>query len=239
MEITNVLLQGAVLGFSIAAPVGPIAVLCIRRTLNQGLVTGAVSGLGAAAADALYGAIVGFGLASLHDLLLRMQMFLSILGGIFLVYLGIKTVFAKPSNQAAEATGGKGVAGAFLSTFLLTLSNPLTILAFAAVVAALGLKTGVDYPTAVSFVTGVFIGSAAWYLVLAAVVSQLRTQLNESMFRLINQISGLIILGFGVYILWSAGYMIYTDVSQAIRGAVGQAKAAMVTEGVMRRILPF
>ena len=239
MEITNVLLQGAVLGFSIAAPVGPIAILLIRRTLSQGLFVGAVSGLGAASADAFYGAIVGFGLASLHNALIKMQFFLSILGGAFLVFLGIKTLFAKPTSQASEPTGGQGVAGAFLSTFLLTLSNPMTLLAFAAVITALGLKTGVDYPTAVSFVTGVFIGSAAWYLALTALVSQARTRMNEATFRIINQISGIIILGFGIYILWSAGYILYMEIAGAVAGAVGQAKRAMVMQGVMNRLMPL
>jgi threonine/homoserine/homoserine lactone efflux protein len=239
MEITNVLVQGVVLGFSIAAPVGPIAILLMRRTLNQGLFVGAVSGLGAATADALYGAIVGFGLASLHNALIKMQFFLSILGGAFLVFLGIKTLFAKPSNQAAEPASGNGVAGAFISTFLLTLSNPMTLLAFAAVVTALGLKTGVDYPTAVSFVTGVFIGSAGWYLLLTALVSQARTKMNESAFRIVNQISGIIILGFGIYILWSAGYILYMEINQAIAGAVGQAKRAMVGQAIFSRLMPF
>lgn len=238
MEITNVLLQGTVLGFSIAAPVGPIAVLCLRRSLNQGPVIGAASGLGAASADALYGAIVGFGLASVHDTLLKMQWLLGVLGGIFLVFLGFKTLFAQPTKQTSEASRGNGIAGAFVSTFLLTLSNPLTMLAFAAVIAAMGLKTDLNYGTAVSFVTGVFLGSAAWYLLLTAVAWKLRAQINDAMFRLINQISGIIILAFAVYILWSAGYMIYLEITQTIQGYVGQAKAAAVVN-TFSRILPF
>ena len=239
MKVMNGLLEGAVLGFSIAAPVGPIALLCIRRTINRGFTEGIVSGLGAAAADTLYGAIVGFGLATLHEILLKMQMLLSILGGIFLIYLGIKTIFAKPATQSSDTAAGKGLAGAFLSTFFLTLSNPLTILAFAAVVAALGLETGVDYATATSFVTGVFIGSAGWYVGLSALVSQLRTQMNEGMFRLINQISGIIILAFAVYILWSAGYMLWQEVSDAIAGYIGDAKGAMIAGHVLKTIMPF
>jgi threonine/homoserine/homoserine lactone efflux protein len=239
MKVMSGLLEGAVLGFSIAAPVGPIALLCIRRTINRGFAEGVASGLGAAVADTLYGAIVGFGLASLHKVVLKMQMFLSILGGIFLIYLGIKTIFAKPATQASETSAGKGLAGAFLSTFFLTLSNPLTILAFAAVVAALGLETSVDYATATSFVTGVFLGSAGWYLLLSGIVTQIRSQVNEGMFRLINQISGIIILAFAIYILWSAGYMLWQEVSDAIAGYVGEAKGAMVASQVMKTILPF
>lgn len=239
MKVMNGLLEGIILGFSIAAPVGPIALLCIRTTINQGFTSGIAAGLGAASADALYGAIVGFGLATLHQIVLKMQMFLSILGGAFLIYLGIKTMFAKPTTQTPTASNGKGLTGAFLSTFFLTLSNPLTILAFAAVVAAMGLETGVDYATACTFVTGVFLGSGAWYLLLSGLVTQVRTKINENMFRIVNQISGAIILAFAIYILWSAGYMLWQEVSHAVSGYVGQAKGAMIAGQVFKTLLPF
>ena len=127
----SLLLRGLIIGFSIAAPVGPIGVLCIRRTLAQGRAAGLVSGLGAASADALYGCVAGFGLTFVSGLLIAQQSWLKLLGGVFLCYLGVRTLLAQPAERAAAA-GGMGLAGAYGSTFLLTLTNPTTILSFAA-----------------------------------------------------------------------------------------------------------
>jgi len=132
------LLRGLVIGFSIAAPVGPIGVLCIRRTLADGRATGLAVGLGAAAADAVYGAIAGFGLTAVSSLLVRQQGILRLVGGLFLCYLGVRTFLARPADRAARA-GGAGLVGAFTSTFGLTLTNPATILSFVAVFAGLGI----------------------------------------------------------------------------------------------------
>src|SRR5690242_13032805 len=131
-------LRGLLLGFSIAAPVGPIGVLCIRRTLADGRVVGFVSGLGAATADAFYGAVAGFGLTVISALLIEQRFWLRLIGGGFLLYLGVRTVLARPAERAASA-GGKGLAGAYGSTLFLTLTNPLTILSFAAIFAGLGV----------------------------------------------------------------------------------------------------
>ena len=131
------LLSGLLIGFSIAAPVWPIGVLCIRRTLVEGPLHGLVSGLGAATADALYGCIAAFGLASISNMLVQQQLGLRVIGGSFLCLLGVRTILAKPSEKP---TNGKklGLAGAYGSTFLLTLTNPVTILSFAAAFASLG-----------------------------------------------------------------------------------------------------
>ena len=120
-------LRGLLIGFSIAAPVGPIGVLCIRRTLAQGRVAGFVSGLGAASADMVYGAIAAFGLTAVTGLLVRQQEWLRLLGGLFLCYLGLRTLLARPGGSSADAEG-RSRAGAYLSTFALTLTNPMTIL---------------------------------------------------------------------------------------------------------------
>src|SRR5215212_10024460 len=124
---TSLLLKGLLIGFSIAAPVGPIGVLCIRRTLAQGRAAGLVSGLGAASADAVYGCIAGFGLTFISGLLISQQGWLRLIGGGFLLYLGIKTLLSRPAEQPASA-GGTGLARAYASTQLLTLTNPATIL---------------------------------------------------------------------------------------------------------------
>ncbi len=132
------LFKGLVIGFSIAAPVGPISVLCIRRTLAKGRLSGIVSGLGAATADAVYGCVAVLGLTFISNGLINQQVWLRLIGGLFLCYLGIKTFFAKPAKRTALA-GGNSLAGAYTSTFFLTLTNPMTILFFAAVIAGFGL----------------------------------------------------------------------------------------------------
>jgi len=197
-------LRGLAIGFSIAAPVGPIGVLCIRRTLAEGRLCGFASGLGAATADAVYGCVAGFGLTAVSDLLVSQQTGLRLIGGLFLVYLGVKSFFARPAGSAATPNGG-ALAGAYASTFLLTLTNPMTILSFAAVFAGLGLGGGAtNYAGAALLVLGVFLGSALWWLCLSGGVGLFREKLNDDHFRWVNRISGTIIAGFGLLALLSS-----------------------------------
>jgi threonine/homoserine/homoserine lactone efflux protein len=198
----SLFLRGLVIGLSIAAPVGPIGVLCIRRTLAQSRGYGLVSGLGAATADAVYGCVAGFGLTFISSFLVNQQMWLRLVGGAFLCYLGIKTLLAKPAEEAAEARG-TGLLGAYSSTFFLTLTNPMTILSFAAIFAGLGIaETGGDYASAAILVLGVFIGSALWWLLLSGGVSLFRSKFTPQALVWVNRISGLIVVGFGVFALW-------------------------------------
>lgn len=200
----SVLLRGLVIGFSIAAPVGPIGVLCIRRTLSDGRAAGFVSGLGAATADALYGCVAAFGLTAISSVLVQQQMALRIVGGAFLLYLGVRTLLSRPAAQAAPATA-VGLLGAYASTFFLTVTNPMTILSFAAVFAGLGLGTSNhDYGAASTLVAGVFIGSAAWWLLLSVGLGLFRERVGPQYLRWVNRISGLIIIAFGVLALAGA-----------------------------------
>ncbi len=199
----NFLLRGLVIGFSIAAPVGPIGVLCIRRTLAEGRAAGLVSGLGAATADALYGCIAGFGLTFISNFLISQQLWLRLIGGGFLCYLGLRTCLSKPAAQAASAQG-KGLVGAYASTFFLTVTNPMTILSFAAIFAGLGAGgTSGNYLSAAVLVLGVFGGSALWWLILSGGVSLFRKKFDSRLLRGVNVISGLIIMGFGLAALLS------------------------------------
>jgi len=198
------LLRGLAIGFSIAAPVGPIGVLCIRRTLAEGRVSGLVSGLGAATADAIYGCIAGFGLTFISNFLVSQQLWLRLIGGVFLCYLGIKTLLAKPAEQAATARGN-GLVGAYASTFILTLTNPITIISFAAIFAGLGLaSTGGEYLSAGILVLGVFIGSSLWWLILSGGVGVFQNKFNPHGLQWVNRISGVIITAFGLFALLSA-----------------------------------
>ncbi len=197
------LLRGLVMGFSIAAPVGPIGALCIRRTLTDGRASGFVSGLGAATADAIYGSIAAFGLKAVADGLTSQQTWLRWAGGLFLVYLGVRTLISRPSERTAVAPSGS-LAGAYLSTFFLTVTNPMTILSFAGVFAGLGLggATG-RYAAASLMVGGVFAGSALWWLMLSGGVGLFREALvRPGSLIWVNRISGLIIAGFGALALW-------------------------------------
>lgn len=193
----QLVVRGFLLGLAIAAPVGPIGVLCIRRTLSEGRAIGFISGLGAASADLLYGCVTAFGLTAISGLLVRQQTWLRLVGGLFLCYLGIRTLLARPGNTAAGAKGS-GPFGAYFSTLLLTLTNPVTILSFAAVFAGLGVGTTANsYAAAGAIVLGVFLGSAAWWFTLSGGVSLLRDRFNQRALLWVNRISGIIILGFG------------------------------------------
>lgn len=193
--------RGLIIGFSIAAPVGPIGILCIRRTLVEGRLFGLLSGLGAATADATYGAIAGFGLTFISAILMGQAFWFRLLGGAFLCYLGVKTLLSQPATESASAKQ-LGLWGAYASTVFLTLTNPATILSFAAVFAGLGLaNTGGDYGAATILVLGVFTGSALWWLFLSSGVSALRSRFNPRGLRWLNRVSGLILLIFGIIAL--------------------------------------
>jgi threonine/homoserine/homoserine lactone efflux protein len=200
------LASGLVIGFSIAAPVGPIGVLCIRRTLANGRLSGIASGFGAATADAVYGCIAAFGLTFISTLLIQYQFWLRLIGGVFLCLLGVKTILAKPSEKVCTEKG-RGLVGAYGSTFLLTLTNPLTILSFAAVFAGLGVGSAyADYGSAALLVFSVFAGSALWWLILSGVVSLARAKVTVNVMKWINRVSGAVILAFGIFALVSIAF---------------------------------
>jgi threonine/homoserine/homoserine lactone efflux protein len=201
MQEIHYLIKGLIIGISIAVPVGPIGILCIRRTLSRGRMVGFLSGLGAATADGFYGAIAGFGLTFLVDFLIGKQIWLRLIGGAVLCILGAKTFLSKPAEQGTSVDGSSRW-HAYLSTFFLTLTNPLTILFFVAVFAGLGIGTeGGHYLLAGILVSGVFTGSAMWWLVLSGFTGLLQKLLNPKRLQWLNRISGLIILGFGLFAL--------------------------------------
>jgi threonine/homoserine/homoserine lactone efflux protein len=196
---TALFFRGLLLGFAIAAPVGPIGLLVIQRTLNEGRLVGLLSGLGAATADAIYGAMAAFGLSLLTAFLVEQQMWLGLAGGLFLCYLGVRIVTAPPAERVA-AVESRGLLGAWSTTLALTLTNPMTILAFVAIFAGAGLATsGGDTTAALLLVTGVFLGSAAWWLLLSGGVSLLRGFVNAQTLRWINWIAGGVIVAFGAF----------------------------------------
>ena len=192
------------IGFSIAAAVGPISLLCVQRTLQHGQRIGFASGLGIASADAIYGLIGGLGLTVITNFLVGLQFYLRLIGGIVLVYLGIKSFLVKGEIRAAKEHPN-GVASYFLATssiFLLTLSNPLTIISFLAIYSGIGvLELEHHWIDAVAFSLAIFIGSSLWWSVLVSGVNQLRNRFKVSMLFQLNRISGAVIAGFGMIIL--------------------------------------
>ncbi len=201
MNASSLFWRGLVIGFAIAAPVGPIGLLCIQRTLQNGRKHGLVSGLGAASADAVYGTIAGFGLTVISNALVKQQLWLSLIGGLFLLYLGIRTFFAPPAGESAQAKAS-GLAQAYGTTFILTLTNPVTILSFIAIFAGMGLAAeDRGAGEAMTLVAGVTTGSAAWWLLLSGGVSLLRDKFNQTAMRWVNRAAGIIIGGFGLYTL--------------------------------------
>ena len=197
-------LRGLVLGFTIAAAVGPISLLCIRRTLAEGRLVGLVSGMGVATADATYGAIAAFGLTAVTDLLVDWRRALGIVGGAFLLWLAWRTFRSVPGEAATDAGNGRrGLAGAYLSILALTLTNPMTILSFAALFVGLGV-TGGDAAGATLLTLGVLAGSAAWWVVLVTVVGAVRSRLTTTGLRRVNVVSGLVIGAFAIVAIGSA-----------------------------------
>lgn len=189
--------KSLLLGLSIAAPVGPIGLLCINRTLNYGRLAGFLSGLGAATADMIYAAFAAFGFGLAVRRIVEQQTWTEIIGALFLIYIGVKIFMSKPASQAANASG-KNLINMFVSTWLLTMANPVTILSFTAMFAGLGFveQTG-SLSASFTLVSGVFLGSALWWLLLSGGVYIFKTKLMPYL-GAVNKISGLLIVLLGV-----------------------------------------
>lgn len=187
-------LKSALIGLSIAAPVGPIGLLCIQRTLDHGPRAGLATGLGAAVADAMYGAIGAFGVTAIITLLTDARQVLALGGALFLLWLAWSAWHGAEPRQAAAARGGVKGWHAFGGTFLLTMSNPMTILSFIAVFSS--LAGGMAAASPAWMIAGVFIGSAAWWFVLVGMVAQLRERLRAAHLRWIRRGSALLLAGF-------------------------------------------
>ncbi|MFS2161804.1 LysE family translocator [Pseudomonas sp. Pseusp122] len=196
---TLLFLKSVLIGLSIAAPVGPIGLLCIQRTLGHGARIGFISGLGAAAADACYGALGAFGISAITRVFVALVTPLALFGALFLAWMGLKMLRATPPEQAASAGDQARALPAFVSVFLLTLSNPLTILSFVAIFATLSggeLLSGAD---GLVMVLGIFCGSALWWLALSFGVSSIRHRLGVGAMQWIDRSAGLFLLGFATW----------------------------------------
>jgi len=196
----SLLLEGIAVGFSIAAPVGAIGFLCIQQTIKGGIKLGVASGLGAATADMMYGILVALGLKASQTILLSYKAPLTIIGGLFLCYLGIRKFFSTPSLNNSKSINDDGLLKAYVITFFLTLTNPATILDFTALFTGLNIDVS-GYVESLNFVGGVFLGSSLWWLLLCFSVALFRKKISSHVLQYINYIAGIAIFSFGVYAL--------------------------------------
>ena len=190
-------IKGIFIGFAMAVPIGPIGIICIRKTLTEGRLRGLIIGLGAATADLLYGCVAAFGLSVISDTLQSQRIWIRLIGGALLLYLGIRTFRSQPANPNIPINSS-GILRSYLTTVFLTLTNPITIFAFIAVFAALGLGNGLGYFSASTLVSGIFIGSCLWFLLLSSGVTLFRKKLDLVGLKWVNRIAGLLIIISGI-----------------------------------------
>jgi threonine/homoserine/homoserine lactone efflux protein len=197
-------LKGLMIGFAVSAPVGPIGVLCIQRSLHNGIKVGLMTGMGAAIANGTYGLIAGFGLTAITNMLVAQQFWIQTIGGFFLLYLGIKLLIKSPQQQANISNSDKSLWHAFTTSFILTLINPVTILFFMAIFVGVGMGNNsyTGYSHAFLLVLGITLGSALWWFFLSgSIVFFLRHRINDKIMKIINCVSGGIVLVFGLFAL--------------------------------------
>jgi threonine/homoserine/homoserine lactone efflux protein len=199
MDALQLLLRGIAAGLAISAPVGPVNVLCVSRTLSKGKVAGIVSGFGAACADSIYGAIAGFSISFVIQFLIRELFWIRLFGGIVLIGIGILYFYKKPKSLEQEKK--ESAHSDFVTTFLLTLTNPTTVLSFLAVLAALRMGQHRAGWLTLVLVAGIFCGSMLWWVILASISNHFRGRVNDSTLRWMNRIAGIAIGGFGIITL--------------------------------------
>lgn len=195
----SIFVKGLIIGFALAAPVGPIAAICVQRTMNQGRLAGFLSGLGSAAADAVYGTAAAFGASFIAEFLLEHGTVMQKVGGAVLVVLGIRLFLTKPADEKARTGGGRSNLGLFLSTFFLTLTNPMTFLAFGAIFATMGLGA-VKGHSILTFdlVAGVTLGALAWWTLLVFAVHAIRRRFTYSKLVWVNRGAGIFVVAVGI-----------------------------------------
>ncbi len=200
----DIFLKGIAAGLVIAVPVGPVAVICIKRAIYYGIPGGVSAGMGAAIADAFFGAVAGFGIAAVSHFLIAQEHWIRGVGGLILVVLGFLFFFypGEPPNKGASRAG---LAGTFLTTFMLTLTNPITIITFLTIFASLGLAGApLSYGAAGFLVAGVFLGSALWWMAISLTVLLARGKIGVDWMPVVKRWCGALIFAFGVYALWDA-----------------------------------
>jgi threonine/homoserine/homoserine lactone efflux protein len=199
----NLFVKGLIVGFCLAAPVGPIAAICVQRTISKRLISGILSGMGAAVADAVYGAIAAFGANIIAEFIIAERSWLQRIGGAILILLGLRLIFFTKVEERKNGVTNRGLFGDFFSTFVLTLTNPMTFVAFAAIFTTMGIGAvrGHSILTA-ELVGGVFAGSALWWLILSSASFLLRNHFDFRKLSAINKATGVFVIAVGVLYLF-------------------------------------
>ena len=196
--------KGLLVGILIAAPVGPVGTLCVQRTFTEGRLNGFISGMGATTADVIFGFIAAFGLTVISNFLIEQQEWLRLVGGLFVSFLGIKILFLNPKNRHIDRPSGRSFLKSFLSAFVMTITNPITILTLALMFAGLGLVVqNAQFGAASLMVFGVFIGSSIIWLALWGLTVTFREKFSLSKMAVVNKVAGMIIIIFGMLSLLS------------------------------------
>ncbi|ODG90565.1 MULTISPECIES: LysE family transporter [Bacillaceae] len=191
------LIKSFILGLSVSAPIGPVGLLCIQRILSKGKTAGFMTGLGASSANLFYASIAAFGFSIVSSFLIEQEFVLRIVGAIFLLYLGIKTFLKRPAKTASNLKG-ESMVSMFISTFLLMITNPVTILNFVAMFAGVGFdQSSTSIESTVSLIIGVFLGAVSWWFILSSVVSLFRNKIITHL-GLVNKMAGLMIVVLGI-----------------------------------------
>lgn len=199
----SLFIKGLIVGFCLAAPVGPIAAICVQRTIAKRWLSGVMSGLGAAAADAVYGTIAAFGATIISEFLISEHDWLQRVGGVILLILGVRLILMQPVERRKNGSQNGDLAGDFMSTFVLTLTNPMTFVAFAAIFATMGIGAVRGRPMlTVELVGGVFAGSAAWWIILCAGAFALRRHFDFRKLVLVNRATGVFVIAVGLVYLF-------------------------------------
>ncbi len=213
MTYLYLILSGVVMGLIAAVPIGPVNLICIRRTFAFGPVNGFMSGLGAALGDGVFAAITGFGLTAIAQLIEGYATVIELIGGAMMVYFGYRTFLAPPLTKVenCENDGVTSLARAMVSTFALTITNPATLLFFTGMFAGLGGLAGGagSFNDAGFVVAGVVAGSAGWWLVLTTVIGLFHTKIDERAMRMINRGSGVLVAAFGLVVLIHLAFKLY------------------------------
>jgi threonine/homoserine/homoserine lactone efflux protein len=198
-------IKGFVIGMMVAAPLGPIGILSLQRTVSEGYLPGLFSGLGISTADAIYGSIAAFGVTAISGFLISQQLWFRLIGGAVICGFGFQVYSQAGSSKISSSTNATNCFGAYFSALILTLMNPALIISFAAIFAGLGIAyTKLNAYSALLLVVGVFSGSAIWWLILSCLARRLKMIFTESFVRRINHVSGVLIVGFGLFLVASA-----------------------------------
>jgi threonine/homoserine/homoserine lactone efflux protein len=203
--VHNIFVKGLIIGFALAAPVGPVAAIVVQRTTNRGLRAGLLSGLGSSSADLFYGTAAAFGASFVTEFFLEHGTWLQRIGGAILVVLGIRLFLSRPPRERVST--GPGTGGSpmrdFLSTFLLTFTNPMTFLAFTAILATMGLGASRhESILTAELIAGLSAGALLWWWVLAISVHAFRHKFTYSKLVWVNRATGIFVVGVGVLYLF-------------------------------------